>query len=503
MVQGTRSPARLHGSPVLDQVIYRFQDAQGTTRFDWTVRDACEGTQVFGATGSGKTTGSGYGIARGMLDDGFGGLVLTAKNEDREYWEEWAKTASPSRASDLVVVRPGGAAAHRFNFLDYEAKQGSGPSLTMNLVYLFSTAVQAGKERESFVDPYWTEALRQLLTNAFDLVSFAGSGKIALDRIAEAVRTAPRNVAEARSEGWQKGSRFFNDFIRKANERIPPNHPRRTDLKETLDYWGVEFAGLAEKTRSIIVNSFTAKATSLLRSPFREMFCSEQPPTFAPELTHRGKIIILDMPVKEFGEAGRFAQLLYKTVWQRATERRDEAASDARPVFLWADEAQYFITEHDMLFQQTARSKLAATVYLTQNLSNYYAALGGDRGRVAADSFLGNLQTKVFHANDDPATNEWAERLFGKHPRRRPTTTVNPAGWSPQYGHQALEPVVSAKSFTTLRKGGPRSGGKVEGIVFHSGASWHEPGAATTLEGLEDRPNVLFARFQQPSKPGV
>lgn len=123
-----------------------------------------------------------------------------------------------------------------------------------------------------------------------------------------------------------------------------------------------------------------------------------------------GRIILLEIPIKQYEQVGRLAQVIYKTIWQRAIERR----TCSRPVFLWADEAQYFVTREDALFQQTARAKLAATVYLTQNLPNYYAALDGAGSTAATESLLGNLQTKFFHANGDPATNEWAERVFGK-----------------------------------------------------------------------------------------
>ena len=88
-----------------------------------------------------------------------------------------------------------------------------------------------------------------------------------------------------------------------------------------------------------------------------------------------GKIIIVNVPVKTYGEIGRLAQILYKIIWTRTADRRSglfgtpahglsESAvhsdpSLRSPVFLWADESQYFITQEDMLFQQTARASHA------------------------------------------------------------------------------------------------------------------------------------------------
>jgi len=56
----------------------------------WRIKDACEGTMIFGGTGSGKTSGSGRALATSFLSAGFGGLVLCAK----------------IRAGDRARVRP-------------------------------------------------------------------------------------------------------------------------------------------------------------------------------------------------------------------------------------------------------------------------------------------------------------------------------------------------------------------------------------------------------------
>jgi hypothetical protein len=50
----------------------------------WTVGDACEGVLIMGATGSGKTSGSGAHLAHAYLRAGFGGMVLCAKPDERQ-----------------------------------------------------------------------------------------------------------------------------------------------------------------------------------------------------------------------------------------------------------------------------------------------------------------------------------------------------------------------------------------------------------------------------------
>ena len=130
-----------------------------------------------------------------------------------------------------------------------------------------------------------------------------------------------------------------------------------------------------------------------LRGLLRDLFCTDL--TFTPEDTFNGKIIILNLPVKEFNELGQFAQVLFKFIWQRAVERRisadmsrEAAQAAVRPVFLWADESQFFVNSYDALFQSTARSSRACTVYLTQNLPSYFSAFGGQNSRSDAELSL-------------------------------------------------------------------------------------------------------------------
>ena len=113
-----------------------------------------------------------------------------------------------------------------------------------------------------------------------------------------------------------------------------------------------------------------------------------------PDMSRDGKIIVMDLPVKEFGAAGRAAQVMFKYMWQQAMERDEASTHDLPAVFLWADEAQNFVSEYDSQFQATARSSRACTVYITQNLPNYYASMGGEQAKPRVDSLVGNFATQ-------------------------------------------------------------------------------------------------------------
>jgi type IV secretory pathway TraG/TraD family ATPase VirD4 len=200
--------------------------------------------------------------------------------------------------------------------------------------------------------------------------------------------------------------------------------------------------------------------------------------TIVPEVTYRdGVIILVDLPIQEFHHLGRIVQGIFKYMFQRAILRRN-ASRYPRPVFLWADEAQNFVSSFDYQYQAVARSARACTVYLSQNVSNYYSVLGA-RGRDEANSFLANLVTAVFTANSDHNTNDYASKLIAQHwqtlynysSSRTDKTTNSSAG-----GSQNLQFKVIPAEFTTLRKGGPQNGLQVDAIVFQGGRIWRATG---------------------------
>lgn len=176
-------------------------------------------------------------------------------------------------------------------------------------------------------------------------------------------------------------------------------------------------------------------------------------------------------------------------MFQQAVLRRD-VRQQPRPVFVWCDEAQHFISPADYLYQSTVREFRGCTVYLTQNISNYYSVLGAN-AKSSADSLLGNLITKIFHANSDHATNQYAAETIAQ---RRELTT----GTSSQQGNDPNRPgnsgsVSSSETdrfpvmpyeFTILRKGGPQNGFEVEGIVFESGRRWNYSRGETYLRTI-------------------
>ncbi|UPT67662.1 MAG: TraG/TraD/VirD4 family protein [Sphingobacteriales bacterium JAD_PAG50586_3] len=228
------------------------------------------------------------------------------------------------------------------------------------------------------------------------------------------------------------------------------------------------FKLLSEKTRSIIELSFSSFLFRLLKEPVYSLFCNK-PSNILPEDCLQGKIIIINLPVKQFHKIGRDCQILFKYIWQRTMEKRN-VGEHPRPVFLWADEAQNFIHEHDTDFQATARSSRIATVYITQNLPNYLSNMGGHRSESRVKSFLGTLATKIFHANADIDTNEYASKLFGERYSEDLSRSVGTAKDNiSRTISYSLERVARPDVFPALATGGPNNNHVVEGYVHKQG----------------------------------
>jgi hypothetical protein len=440
--------------------------------------DAQTGVCVFGATGSGKTSGPAKHLAYGYLAAGFGGLVLCAKKEERRQWEEWA--ADTGRTDDLRIVNVEGK--WRFNFLDWEASRPEeGGGFTINIVSLLdeiagAIASAAGRADGGTGDnKFWEDALHHMNTNLVDLPVFAGL-RVSLPLMRSIVSTAPQSLAQLDDSKWQETSTCAA-ILREADKAtITAGDDIRADFEECRNYWLQEYPNLSEKTRSIITLSFSMLVRPLITRPLRKLFSTDT--TLKPEDAFDGKIIIIDLPVQEFRLAGRVANLAWKYCFQVAVLRRMQPKDGfLRPVFLWADEAQNFVTKFDAEYQAVARSAGGCTVFLTQNRESYRRVLGNSD---AVDSLLGNLQAKFFCQNSGE-TNEWASRLLGERWVQITSTNVgqsqtDAAPISATNNHTSgisrsdqRRYFVEPSTFTTLKRGGALHNFQVQAIVYNGG----------------------------------
>jgi type IV secretory pathway TraG/TraD family ATPase VirD4 len=285
--------------------------------------------------------------------------------------------------------------------------------------------------------------------------------------------TAARHQVAAKVEQWEaaQSAAQLRQLHNSADyeDRLCEAVAEARTLKFIDQFFLESFLNLSEKTRSIIDFSFSGFLFRLLRDPVYTLFCRNDS-TFTPEDCLNGKIILLNLPVKLYQKIGRDSQIMFKYIWQRAMEKRN-IADNGRPVFLWADEAQNFLHEHDAEYQATARSSRIATVYISQNLPNYLANMGGAKSDFRVKSFLGTLGTKIFHANADMETNRYASELIGDGYFEEMSRTATAAGQFSASRTKSLkiDRLVRPEDFTQLKTGGPLNDFRVEGWLHVQG----------------------------------
>lgn len=456
----TRASRRrdVHSYDDLDMPLLQLSGARGDA---FTRRDAMAGVHVTGTTGSGKTSGSGAAIIGAYLRDGYGGVAHCAK--PGEYG--WVMACARRAGREQDVIRFGPDSGLRFNPLDYQIASdiaaGRG-MVTMNVVNLMMKileAAQRGNELrgQAAEQSFWRYAPQELMSHSFDAL-YAAYGTIRIPDFLNFILTVPQSEEEFRSEAFQRSS-FHLQTIRKMVMN-PVHRLSDADADVVMSYFRFNFGRLDNRTRSNIVTTLTAQLAPLLKGVMRDIFCAET--TILPELTFTaGAIIVLDFPVKTYGDAGLLAQHIFKFLWQKAVESRD-VREYPRPVFLWADEAQFFVTPYDLHFLTTARSSRACTVYLTQTYCNYYAVIGGNNPKDAVQAVLANFNTKIAHLNTDVNTNQALADLIGRSIQLRGNRGINSGG---SHSRQSGE---NSGSSTQAGHGGSH-GGSSQNLSWNSG----------------------------------
>lgn len=391
----------------------------------FTYRDAFNGVSVTGSIGSGKTSGTGKALAHAYLRAGMGGLVLCAKPEEAVLWRRYA--AETGRQGSLIEIT---ADNHGFNFLAYEiARQGGDGvnSVIECLMRVLEAARSASGSNARAGEAFWEDTTRQILRHTIPAL-FAAYRRITIPDIIEFVRSAPRTPQEAANPAWQK-----NSLMSKSVDAVPRGGPMEAVINKVVSFWENEYAHLDPKVRSNIAISLTTTLDRFNHGWLQHALCGRT--SVVPDLCFHGAVILLNLPALTLNEDGIIAQQVWKYMWQRAVLARNALPRpfQERPVFLWADEAQYFINSYDAEFLSTSRASRVCTVFLSQSLPTYFARMAGEGGHDKVHHLLGNFGTKIWHSNTCPETNEWAARTVGRMLQRRSNFSEN-EGFNSSYG---------------------------------------------------------------------
>jgi hypothetical protein len=380
----------------------------------YTLRDACAGVHVFGGIGSGKTSGSGKMLAGAYLRAGLGGYVTAAKFDEIPLWQRYVQQHGRSNSLILFDENEG------FNFLDYEMARhgldgiGTVTECLMRVIEAARRASATASQRGGEV--FWEDSARNALRYTLPPL-YSANGSLTIPDIIRFISTAPTNLKEPTDPVWQTRSFMYTIMDRAA--RRPKVRMSNAALQNTIAFWAEQWPAIPDKTRGNIVITITAALDRFNHGRLNRAFCGRT--TLVPELSLHGAVIVDAKPTLTWNYDGTIAQHLFKFWWQRSVLSRNslEEKHRERPVFLWSDEAQETVNSYDFEFQSLCRASKCCSVYLTQSLPTYYAKIGGDNPRDAANALVGKFMTHIYHSNACPETNEYAARVIGKVMTRR------------------------------------------------------------------------------------
>ncbi|MBV9506857.1 MAG: hypothetical protein JO323_17830 [Acidobacteriia bacterium] len=436
---------------ILDKPILALSDSDVLT-----FRHLVEGgVLITGGLGSGKSSTSGKALAMGMLRAGLGGLILTVKSDETLHWKEYIDKAG--RSKDLMVFSAESGLS--FDPLAYTWNQpGRGAGYIESIIELFTTLMAIGKPetRASSESRYFELAVEELMRATLVMQSLAAE-PISITSMNNIIISLPTEPEQIETAEWQKSSSAAK-LVEKLKERFNNlTDGQREDLENAINFALEAWPNEDPRTRSNVLSTWTGMASKFTYDPLRRMFCSGRYDFTPEQVTHERKLILLDVPVLEFGrEASRICQILIKIVFQRAWLRHQYVPGCCNGGFLFQDEFSMLLHRLENHFHTVVRSSAIAPICLTTNILNLASEeFGENEPGSKTYSFLGNLTVKIFHHQSDIKTRQYAADLIGQEYRYLDNYS---AGGSISQahanfgGHKHLAHIVEPVEFSRLLK---------------------------------------------------
>jgi hypothetical protein len=453
---------------VLDAVLLRW-----TPHDPFTMRDLLNGgVAIVGRAGSGKTSGSGRKLADAIVGNRrTGGLILASAPTDLGMWQEIFARAG--RQKDLILFGPGHR--HQFNVIDYQVRQKADARDIAKAIICIGEALDNDDSRSGGGegDKFWPIQVKRTLETSIEIVRQA-LGRVTIPEIQRFINTAALSPEQLTDPKWADS--FHNQCFRRAYGRAKSGIEQH-DYQLANDFWLCEWPGMNDRTRSSIQAGVLGPLHVFNQGIVRSLL--SEGTTITPEIVEKGKWIFVDMPIGQHGSSGAFVLSSLKYFTQRHILRRT-IRPDNNPIIIWCDEAQKVVNSADSFFLSESRKYAGCSIYLTQSMHAYFAALSGERGKNQAETLLTNFATKVFHAVGDPKTAEWASKLVGSSLQtfiggsmQSGTDDYDALTGKLQFSsnfNQKFEPILQPNIYMHgMRTGGPANRFMVDGIVVRNG----------------------------------
>ena len=354
--------------------------------------------------------------------------MLTVKSDETQRFIEYAEQTG--RTKDLIIFNAESGLS--FDPLAYTWNiPGRSAAHIETIVELFTTLMAVGKVYQpSSGERYFEQAVEELMRAVLIVLAFAGE-PISIISIHKLISTLPYEVGQVESPEWQASSYCSSVIARLQQRKESFSESQWEDLDIAILHLLEKWPNLDSRTRSNIESTWSGMASKFTYSPFREMFCSGRVDFTPEQTTHEHKIVIVDMPVLEYGrETSRLCQILIKIIFQRAWLRHQYKPGCCHGAFLFQDEFALLMHRHEAHFHMVCRSSAIVPICILPNILNLAAEEFGEQTPGAKTlGFLGLFSLKIAHANNETTTNEYISNQIGKDYRYID-------GWSAGSGEQ-------------------------------------------------------------------
>lgn len=344
-----------------------------------TCQDLSTHMVVFGATGTGKTSGVLRPVANAYLDSGYGGaIVLDGKGQLAEEFRN---------RPNYVFIEPGSS--------PLALLEGLEPAdIVQAVVSLHDGSGSGSGENNSFFVSSGQQMLLSAAVIAFEMERAVPEKYpltfeflyVLLDRLSN-------------KEQAQK----YSDYLK---SRASGNYL----LADAIQYFDVKLPQMDERTRSNVLAVCTSWLSPIMSHPkIREWAKLSKGADVT--ICLRGGVVGVNVPASEYGEAGKLITALVKARIFRAIRKRPsnwkENGSDM-PILMVVDEAQAVVGRMELDVFPVARSLGLMGLYATQSIDEFMGKFGKDQ----ALALLNNFRSFVIFSTSE-ATYQWAMSRIG------------------------------------------------------------------------------------------
>ena len=360
---------------------------------------------ITGTIGTGKTASAMYPFTKQAMfykaydpDLKPGMLILDVKGNFYKQVIKFAEEAG--RQDDIIIIELGGV---------YKYNPVHKPNMRPLVLANRSKIVLSLFSPRGTGDSYWLDKAELLITECIKLCRLYNSGYVTFSEINKLVNN--KTYLDAML------SKLIED-----RENSLLSDEEDEEFETTLDYFDNEYVNLSENTLSIIQSVVTQMTQFFYTDP-------EVRNTFSPlrnelnfegfkDVVDKGKIIILKMNIAQYRNLAKTIAAYMKLDIQSEVMQRlvRDGANTERPVYVFADEYQEFVTATDAEFYAQSREAKCITIVATQSYTSLINTLK-DRDTVRTVSQ--NLINKIWLRTDDLFTVEEAQKQTGKEEKEK------------------------------------------------------------------------------------